>query len=102
MMTQRQVNRMSHDERTSWLNALLTEINSALNLDGAGGDCLEALRDALDLTEVDAAISKLETPSCHCRRGTCEHDFPPWFVAQAGPALRRYRRAWLQVDRAPA
>jgi hypothetical protein len=102
MATQREIDSMSRYEAQHLINEILREINAALNLDGADGDALEGLRDAVTIDEVDHALDSLGTPSCHCRKGTCDHDFPAWFVAQARPVLARYRRTWLQISRSPA
>ena len=102
MATQRQINKMDRHEAHLHLSDILRQINSALNLDGIDGDALESLRDAATQAEVDAAIDSLLTPSCSHRRGSCDHDFPAWLVAEARPACNRYRRAWRQIEKSPA
>ena len=101
-MTQREMNKLDHDEKQRAIREASGDVIAALNPDGATAD---EIRDCTDADRASEIAKNLTTPTCRCRRGAtgCEgesgHEYPAWYCRDAGPAVRTWLRVLTQYER---
>lgn len=98
-MKQREFNKLAFSERQEAIQLAARRVNGELNLFGADRSPIREIVEASDERELQQAVAVLEKPSCSHRRG-CSCAFPPWYIREAGPAVRALARIVRQNWRA--
>lgn len=99
-MTQREYNKLDRWERAQAIRHAAEDLNAALNLFGSDAEPITNVTDATDERTAEREMDRLMTPECSCRRGTCDHAFPAWFVREAQPQAKALLRLVIQDMRA--
>lgn len=100
-MTQREINKMTVEERWAELRKAAGRLDKAMNLFGTDDEPINGLLDAdASEGEIERRLDKIMEPECSCRKGSCDHAFPAWFCREQQPVANEYMRLYRQCRKA--